>query len=84
MLDISSVVAAFGEDQVKRLTGLSITRLRYWHRTGFFVPAFVEENQRLRSADSTPSRTLWRCERSKCCASRTTSRFSISARWLKR
>lgn len=47
MLDISNVIAAFSEEQAQRLTGLTIGRLRYWHRTGFFAPAFVEENQRL-------------------------------------
>ena len=47
MLDVSNVVAAFSEEQVQRLTNLTIARLRYWHRTGFFAPAFVEDNPRL-------------------------------------
>jgi uncharacterized protein (DUF433 family)/DNA-binding transcriptional MerR regulator len=46
-LDISSVIAAFSEEQVQRITGLTVGRLRYWARTDFFKPSFVEENQRL-------------------------------------
>jgi DNA-binding transcriptional MerR regulator len=46
-LDIENVIAAFSEDQVARITGLSKGRLRYWARTDFFKPSFVEENQRL-------------------------------------
>ena len=47
MLEITNVVAAFSEEQVQRITKLSKTRLRYWQRTGFFAPSFVEENARL-------------------------------------
>lgn len=47
MLDISNVLAAFSEEHVHRVTGLSIGRLRYWARTGFFRPSFVEDNSRL-------------------------------------
>lgn len=46
-LDIGNVVAAFSEEQVERITGLSKGRLRYWAKTGFFEPSFVEENPRL-------------------------------------
>ena len=46
-LDISSVVAAFSEEQVERITGLSKRRLRYWAKTEFFKPSFVEDNPRL-------------------------------------
>ena len=46
-LDISNVVAAFSEDQVEQFTGLSKGRLRYWAKTGFFNPSFVEEDPRL-------------------------------------
>ena len=46
-LDISNVVAAFSEEQVERVTGLSKRRLRYWAKTGFFSPSFVEDNPRL-------------------------------------
>lgn len=47
MLDITNVVAAFSEDQTERITGLTVNRLRYWSRTGFFKPTFVEDNPRL-------------------------------------
>ena len=47
MLDIGSVLAAFSEEHVSRVTGLSIGRLRYWARTGFFQPSFVEDDPRL-------------------------------------
>ncbi len=46
-LDISNVVAAFSEAQVERFTKLSQRRLRYWAKTGFFGPSFVEERPRL-------------------------------------
>lgn len=46
-LDIGNVVAAFSEEQVQRMTGLTIGRLRYWAKTDFFKPSFVNDNQRL-------------------------------------
>lgn len=46
-LDITNVVAAFSEEQVERVTNLSKGRLRYWAKTDFFRPSFVEENPRL-------------------------------------
>ena len=46
-LDISNVIAAFSEDQVERISGLNKGRLRYWARTDFFRPSFVEDNLRL-------------------------------------
>lgn len=46
-LDISSIVAAFSEEHVERITGLAKTRLRYWARTEFFKPSFVDEDIRL-------------------------------------
>jgi uncharacterized protein (DUF433 family) len=45
-LRIEDPISAFSEDQVERITGLSKERLRYWARTKFFVPSYVEENQR--------------------------------------
>ena len=45
MLDISNVIAAFSEDQASALTRLSIGRLRYWARTGFFEPSYVAETR---------------------------------------
>lgn len=46
-LDIGNVVAAFSEEQIERITGLTKGRLRYWARTDFFKPSFVEEDPRL-------------------------------------
>jgi DNA-binding transcriptional MerR regulator len=46
-LDITNVVAAFSEEQAEKLTGLTKGRLRYWAKTGFFCPSYVEENARL-------------------------------------
>jgi DNA-binding transcriptional MerR regulator len=46
-MEASGVIAAFTEDQVERLTGLGVSRLRYWDRTGFFKPAYGEENRRV-------------------------------------
>lgn len=46
-LDISNVVAAFSEEQIERMVGLTKGRLRYWARTGFFKPSYVEEDARL-------------------------------------
>ena len=46
-LNIFNVIAAFSEDQVKRITGLNKGRVRYWARTDFFRPSFVEDNPRL-------------------------------------
>jgi DNA-binding transcriptional MerR regulator len=46
MLDISNVIAAFSEEQVEKITGLTKARLRYWDRTGFFKPSYTEDNPR--------------------------------------
>ncbi|MBB4065748.1 MerR family transcriptional regulator [Gellertiella hungarica] len=43
----ATVISAFTEDQVSRLTGLSIHRLRYWDRTSFFCPSLAADNRRL-------------------------------------
>jgi uncharacterized protein (DUF433 family) len=40
------VVSAFTEDQVERLTGISQRQLRYWDRTGFFMPSLAYEDRR--------------------------------------
>ena len=44
MFGMSDVIAAFSEDHVTRLTGLSKRRLRYWDKTGFFAPSYTDEN----------------------------------------
>jgi uncharacterized protein (DUF433 family) len=46
-LDIDNVVAAYSEEQIGRMVGLTKSRLRYWARTEFFKPSFVEEDGRL-------------------------------------
>jgi DNA-binding transcriptional MerR regulator/uncharacterized protein (DUF433 family) len=46
MSELQSIIAAFSEEQVERLTGLSKAQLRYWDRTGFFAPKFAEEDRR--------------------------------------
>jgi uncharacterized protein (DUF433 family) len=46
MLDIADVVAAFSEEQIERIVGLSKGRLRYWAKTDFFRPTFVGDNPR--------------------------------------
>lgn len=47
MLNDDVVIAAFSEEQVERLTGLTKVQLRYWDRTDFFKPAFGFENRRV-------------------------------------
>ena len=47
MLGEGTMVAAFSEDHVVRLTGLSKAQLRYWDRTGFFAPSLSDENRRV-------------------------------------
>jgi hypothetical protein len=45
VLDIGSVIAAFSEDQVERITSLKKGRLRYWARIGFFEPSYIEDDK---------------------------------------
>lgn len=45
-MSATTVIAAFSEEQVERLTGITVGQLRYWDRTGFFVPCFAAENRR--------------------------------------
>lgn len=42
----SNVVSAFTEDQVERLTGVSVHQLRRWDRTGFYHPEYADDNRR--------------------------------------
>src|SRR6516162_5901861 len=39
------IIAAFSEDQVERLSGLTKAQLRYWDRTGFFQLKYADENR---------------------------------------
>jgi uncharacterized protein (DUF433 family) len=40
---MGNVIAAFSEDQVQRMTGISKRQLRYWDNTDFFSPTFDGE-----------------------------------------
>jgi uncharacterized protein (DUF433 family) len=44
--DSNVVVSAFTEDQVVRLTGVTLSQLRYWDRRNFFRPSLAYENRR--------------------------------------
>lgn len=46
VMNAGTVISAFTEEQVERLTGISKHQLRYWDRSGFFRPAFASENRR--------------------------------------
>lgn len=37
---------AFTAEQVRRLTGLTVRQLRYWDNSGFFCPAYADEQRR--------------------------------------
>jgi uncharacterized protein (DUF433 family) len=39
-------ILAFSQDQVNRLTGLSVRQLQYWDRTGLFVPELAMHDRR--------------------------------------
>ncbi|MCL5961066.1 MAG: DUF433 domain-containing protein [Chloroflexi bacterium] len=41
-----SEMLAFSVEQVCRLTGLSISQIRYWDRQGFFTPQYVDDSRR--------------------------------------
>lgn len=41
-----AVIQAFSEENVARLTGLTVNQLRHWDRTGFFAPSFADENRK--------------------------------------
>jgi len=41
------VIAAFSEEQTERLTGITKSQLRYWDRTAFYRPSYVEDNRRV-------------------------------------
>jgi DNA-binding transcriptional MerR regulator len=40
------VISAFSEEHTERLTGVSKAQLRYWDRTGFFVPSLADDRRR--------------------------------------
>lgn len=46
VLNEGTVLAAFSEEDVERLTNISKGQLRYWDRTKFFAPSLADENRR--------------------------------------
>src|SRR5438045_9530995 len=42
-----NVITAFSEEDVARLTGITVRQLRYWDRTKFFTPGLANEDRRL-------------------------------------
>lgn len=40
-----SVISAFTEEQVERLTGVTVRQLRTWDRTKFFAPSLAYEDR---------------------------------------
>lgn len=47
MTEAGNVVAAFSEEHVQRLTGISPRQLRHWDRVGFFKPSLADESRDL-------------------------------------
>ena len=41
------IIAAFSEDQAEQLTGVTKRQLRYWDKTDFYRPSYVEDNRRV-------------------------------------
>lgn len=46
-LDVTNLIAAFSEEQIERIIGLSKSRLRYWAKTDFFRPSLAGDNPKL-------------------------------------
>ena len=46
MTDSQHVISAFTAEHVVKLTGLTLTQLAYWDRTGLFCPQYAAENRR--------------------------------------
>lgn len=45
-MNAESVISAFTEEQVERLTGITKRQLGHWDRTGFFKPSFGADDRR--------------------------------------
>jgi DNA-binding transcriptional MerR regulator len=43
---LAEIITAFTDEQVSKLTGISVGQLRYWDRTDFFKPEFAYEERR--------------------------------------
>jgi uncharacterized protein (DUF433 family) len=46
-MSTGNVISTFSEEDVERLTGVSVRQLRYWDTKGFFKPSLADENRRL-------------------------------------
>lgn len=46
-MNVSSVIAAFSEEQAERLTGVSTRQLRYWDSIDFYNPTYADPNRRV-------------------------------------
>jgi uncharacterized protein (DUF433 family) len=46
-ISTGNVISAFSEDDVERLTGITVHQLRYWDRTRFFVPSLAADSRRV-------------------------------------
>lgn len=46
-MSTGNVISAFSEEDVERLTGITINQLRYWDRTQFFVPSLAHDDRRV-------------------------------------
>jgi uncharacterized protein (DUF433 family) len=46
-MSMGNVISAFSEEDVERLTGITIHQLRYWDRTRFFVPSLAHDDRRV-------------------------------------
>ncbi len=47
MPEPNNVVSAFSEEDVERLTGITVRQLRYWDGTRFFVPSLASDDRRI-------------------------------------
>ena len=45
-MSTGAIIAAFSEEDVERLTGITIRQLRYWDSTRFFKPTLADDNRR--------------------------------------
>ncbi len=46
-MNAGTIISAFTEDQVERLTGITKRQLGYWDKTDFFKPSFGAEDRRM-------------------------------------
>lgn len=46
MSKYSEIISAFSAEHMTKITGLTISQLAYWDKTGFFSPQYAAENRR--------------------------------------